>query len=42
MRTGKDKENKNTLTKVKMSCKDCNNPVCKKHLKNICQRCGQE
>ena len=38
----KYKENKNTLAKVKMSCKDCNNPVCKKHFKNICQRCGQE
>ena len=34
----KYKENKN---KVKMSCKDCNNAVCKKHLKYICQKCGQ-
>ena len=38
----KYKENKNKLTKVKMSCKDCNNAVCKKHLKYICQKCGQE
>ena len=38
----KYKENKNKLTKVKMSCKDCNNAVCKKHLKYMCQKCGQE
>ena len=38
----KYKENKNKLAKVKMSCKDCNNAVCKKHLKYICQKCGQE
>ena len=38
----KYKENKNKLAKVKMSCKDCNNAVCKKHLKYICQKCGQK
>ena len=38
----KYKENKNKLATVKMSCKDCNNAVCKKHLKYICQKCGQE
>ena len=38
----KYKENKNKLAKVKMSCKDCNNAVCKKHLKYIWQKCGQE
>ena len=38
----KYKENKNKLAKVKMSCKDCNNAVCKKYLKYICQKCGQE
>ena len=37
----KYKKNKNKLTKVKMSCEDCNNAVCKKHLKYICQKCGQ-
>ena len=38
----KYKENKNKLAKVKMSCKDCNNAVCKKHWKYICQKCGQD
>ena len=38
----KHKENKNKLAKVKMSCKDFNNAVCKKHLKYICQKFEQE
>ena len=38
----KYKENKNKLGKVKMSCEVCNNAVCKKHLKYICQKCRQE
>ena len=38
----KYKENKNKLAKAKMNCKDCNNTACKKHLKYICQKCGQE
>ena len=38
----KYKENKNKLVQVKMSWKDCNKTVCKKHLKYICQKCGQE
>ena len=38
----KYKENKNKLAKVKMSFKDCNNAVCEKHFKYICQKCEQD
>ena len=38
----KYKENKNKLAKVKMSFKDCNNAVCEKHFKHICQKCEQD